>query len=70
MGKKENKNEKQENSEEEFNDSDYEDKFPDDLPSDKELQNMISGDATTFGISSTVFVLLIALALYVWAKYM
>lgn len=56
--------------EEEFNDSDYEDKYPDDLPSDKELQEMITGDATTFGVSSTVIVLLLGLALYVWMKYM
>ena len=60
---------KNDSGEEEFNDSDYEDKYPDDLPSDKELQQMIKGDATKFGMSSVLFVLAIAAALYAWAKY-
>lgn len=59
-----------EQPQEEFNDSDYEDKFPDDLPSDRELQQMITGDATSMGYSSVLFVLILAAILYAWAKYM
>ena len=66
---KEKTEKKDEGSSEEFSDGDYEDKYPDDLPSDKELLQMVNGDATTFGLSSTIVVLLIAAVLYIWAKY-
>ena len=54
---------------EEFNDSDYEDKYPDDLPSDSELKEMVTGDATTCGLLSFVFVLLLSAAVYSWWMY-
>ena len=67
--KQEKKEKENKEESEELHDSDYEDKYPDDLPSDKELLQMVKGDATTFGLSSTLVVLLIAAALYLWAKY-
>ena len=70
MGKKAVKKENVEPVEEEFNDSDYEDKYPDDLPSDSELKEMVTGDATTFGVASLVIVLLIGVLAYVWWAYL